>query len=91
MLVDGIIVEDRVNELSRRHCGVDPVQEAREFPKAMTRHTLPDNRAVENVERRRQQGGRAILMCHASLCRRTRALHRQAELGAVEHPCPCQG
>ena len=52
MLMDGIIVVDRVNELSRRHRGLDPVQEAKEFLVAMARHALPDDGAVENIELR---------------------------------------
>jgi hypothetical protein len=83
MLVDGIIVEDRVDQLSRRHGGFDPVQEAEEFLVAMARHALPDHRAVENIERR-EQGGRVIadvVMRHGA---GPAALYRQAGLGAVE-------
>ena len=83
MLVDGIIVEDRVNELSRWHRGLDPVQEAEEFLMAMARHALPDDRAVENIERR-EQGGRAITDVVVDHGAGAPTLHRQAGLSAVE-------
>ena len=83
MLVDGIIVEDRVDQLSGRHRGLDPVQKAEEFLVAMARHALADDRAVENVERR-EQGGRAIADVIVRHRAGAAALHRQAGLGTVK-------
>src|SRR5271155_257382 len=44
MLVDGVVVEDGMDELAGWHCGLDPVQEADEFLVAMARHALADGR-----------------------------------------------
>jgi hypothetical protein len=59
VLVDGVVVEDRVNELAGWHRGLDPVQKTDEFLMVMTRHALAYHRALEDVERR-EQGGRAV-------------------------------
>jgi hypothetical protein len=56
MLVDGVVVEDRVDQLAGRHRGLDPVQETDEFLVAMARHALADDRAVEDIECREQRG-----------------------------------
>ena len=79
MLVDGIIVEDRVDQLAGRHRGLDPVEEADEFLMAMARHALADDRAVEDIERREQRGRAVadVIMGHRS---GPALLHRQARL-----------
>ena len=59
MLVDGIIVKDRMDQFAGRHRGLDPVQKTDEFLMAMTRHALPNDAAVEDIERCKQRG-RAI-------------------------------
>jgi hypothetical protein len=51
MLVDGVVVEDGMDELASRDSGLDPVQETDEFLMAVARHALADDRAVENIER----------------------------------------
>src|SRR5271170_2167688 len=56
MLVDGVIVEDGMDQLAGWHRRLDPVEEADEFLMAMTRHALPDHAAVEDIECREQRG-----------------------------------
>ncbi len=54
MLVDGVIVEDRVDQFAGWHRGLDPVQKTDEFLVAVARHTLADDTAVEDIECREQ-------------------------------------
>ena len=56
MLVGGVVVEDRVHQLSGRHGGLDAVQKADELLVAMTRHALADHCAIKDIERRKQRG-----------------------------------
>ena len=56
VLVDGVVVEDRMDELASRDSGLDAVQKTDEFPMAVARHALADDRAVENIECREQRG-----------------------------------
>ena len=83
LLVGDVIVEDDMNGLVVRHLALDAVQEADELLMAMALHVLPDDRAIQHVERG-EQGRRAV----ALVVMRHRAgaplLHRQAGLGAVE-------
>ena len=83
MLVDGIVVEDRVDQLAGRHRGLDPVEEADEFLMAMARHALADDGAVEDIERREQRRRAVadVIMGHRS---GPALFDRQARLGAVE-------
>ena len=83
MLVGGVVVEDHVDHLARRHRPFDRVQEAQELLVAMTRHAAADDRAVEHVEGGEQRGRAVALVVvghRAGLAR----LERQARLGAVE-------
>ena len=83
VLVGGIVVEDGVHQLARRHGRLDAVEEADELLVPVTLHALADDRAVQDVQGREQRGRAMsdIVMGH-----RTGAalLHRQAGLGAVE-------
>ncbi len=55
----GVIVEDHVDHLSGGDFGFDDVEKADELLMAMTLHAAPDDRALQDVERRKQRG-RAI-------------------------------
>ena len=83
MLVGGVVVEDRVHQLSGRHGGLDAVQKADELLVAMPRHALADHCAVQHIERRKQRRRAVpeVIMGHRPS---PPLLHRQARLGAVE-------
>ena len=83
MLLGGIIVEDRVDQLAGGDWRFDPVEETDEFLMAMARHALADDGAVEDIERREQRGRAVadVIMGHRSS---PALLDRQARLGAVE-------
>ena len=61
MLVDGVVVENGVNELTGRDVALDRVEEADEFLVTMTLHVAPDDRTVEHVERG-EQGCRSVAL-----------------------------
>src|SRR3970282_1339404 len=50
MLVDGVVVEDDVDDLTDRHFGFDRVQEPNELLMPMALHVAADDGSVENVE-----------------------------------------
>ena len=83
MLMDGVVVEDRVNDLADRNFCLDGVEETDELLMAVTLHVAADDRAVEDIEggEQRRRAMAFVIMRH-----RTGAalLHRQARLGAVE-------
>jgi hypothetical protein len=83
MLVDSVIVEDRVDQFAGWDGGLDPVQKTDEFLVAVARHALADDTAVEDIECR-EQGGRAITDVVVRHCAGAPTLHRQAGLSAVE-------
>jgi len=83
VLVGGIVIEDRVNELAGRHGGLDAVEETDEFLVAMARHALADHRAVEDIQRSEQRG-RAVPDIIVGHRPGPTFLHRQTRLGAVE-------
>ena len=56
MLVNGVVVEDRMDEFAGRHRGLDTVEETDELLVAMARHALADHGAVEDIERGEQRG-----------------------------------
>ena len=81
--MDGVIVEDHVNELSGRHLRLNGIQEADELLVPMALHTSADDLAFEHVESSEQRRCAVALVV---VGHRTGAtfLHRQAGLGAVE-------
>ena len=83
MLMDGVVVENRVNDLADRNFCLDGVEETDELLMAVTLHVAADDRAVEDIEggEQRRRAMPFVIMRH-----RTGAalLHRQARLGAVE-------
>ena len=78
-----VIVEDHVDGLVRRHLALDAVEEADELLMAVALHVLPDDRSIQNVERREQRG-RAVAFVVMGHGAGAALLHRQAGLGAVE-------
>ena len=69
--------------LVRRHLALDAVEEADELLMAVALHVLPDDRSIQNVERREQRG-RAVAFVVMGHGAGAALLHRQAGLGAVE-------
>ena len=82
-LVDGVIVEDRVNELAGWHRGLDPVQETDEFLMPVALHAAADDLAFEYVEGGEQRG-RAVALIVVRHGPQAAGLQRQARLRAVE-------
>src|SRR5262249_52595834 len=83
MVVGGVVVDDDVDDLARRHLCLDGVEEADELLMAVALHTAADDLALEHVEsgEERRRAVADVVVRHgfeASL------LHRQARLGAVE-------
>ena len=79
VLVGGVVVEDRVDGLSRGDLALDGVQKADEFLMPMTLHIAADHRSVEDVHGR-EQGRRTVplvVMGHGS---GAAFFHRQAGL-----------
>ncbi len=54
MLMGGVVVEDRVNDLAGGNLALDGVEEADEFLMAMALHVAADHGSVENVQRRKE-------------------------------------
>src|SRR5215212_4645284 len=83
MLVDGIVVENDVDDLTDRHLRLDGVQKSNEFLMTMTLHVAADDRAVEDVEcgEQRRCAVPFVVVCHGS---QPALLQWQARLGAIE-------
>src|SRR6476660_8514805 len=56
VLVDGIVVHDRVYDLAGRDCCLDGVEKADEFLMTVALHAATEHRAVEHVQGRKQRG-----------------------------------
>src|SRR6476619_1918502 len=56
VLVDGIVVHDRVYDLAGRDCCLDGVEKADEFLMTVALHAAAEHRAVEHVQGRKQRG-----------------------------------
>src|SRR5262249_45424712 len=50
MLVGGVVVDDHVDDLARRHFGLDGIEETDELLMAVALHTAADDLALEHVE-----------------------------------------
>ena len=70
LLVRRVIVEDHVDGLVRGHLALDAVEEADELLMAVALHVLPDDRSIQNVERREQRGRAVAFVVYGSWCRR---------------------
>ena len=61
MLVSGVVVDHRLNQLAGRNVTLDGVEEADELVMPMTLHAASDHGAVEHVEGGEQRGGAVAL------------------------------
>ena len=59
VLVGGVVVEDHVHGLARRHLGFNGVEKADEFLMPVALHVAVDYRAIQHVQRG-EQGGDAV-------------------------------
>ncbi len=62
MLMDGVVVEDNVDQLAGRNRRFDGVEEADELLMAVTLHVAADDGSVEDIERSEQGGGAMALV-----------------------------
>jgi hypothetical protein len=84
MLVDGIVVEDRMDDgLTGGNGALDSIEEADELLMPMALHIAADHGSVEDVHRRKQRRRSMafVVVGHRS---GPAFLHRQARLGSVE-------
>ena len=66
MLVRGVIVEDRMDQLAGRRFALDGIEETDEFAVSVALHAAADHPSIEHAERGKQGGGAVtlIVMCH---------------------------
>ena len=83
VLVDGVVVEDGVDDLAGRDLRLDGVEEADELLMPVALHAAADDLAFEHVERR-EQGRGAVALIIVGHGAAAAWLQRQARLGAVE-------
>src|SRR6516162_1976666 len=83
MLVSGVVVDDHVDDLARRHFGLDGIEETDELLMAMALHTAADDLALEHVESGKERGCAVadVVVRHGA---EPPLLHRQAGLGVIE-------
>src|SRR5215510_6046778 len=83
MLVGGIVVEYRMDQLAGRDFALDGIEEADEFAVAVALHAAPDHRPVKHAERG-EQGCRAVALVVVRHGLATTRFDRQPGLGAIE-------
>ena len=83
MLVSAVVIEDHVDDLARRHFGLDGVEEADELLVPMALHAAPDHLAFQDVEGGKQRR-RAVPFVVMGDRPAASLLQRQPRLGAVE-------
>jgi hypothetical protein len=83
MLVRGIVIEHRMDQLAGWHLTFDGIEKADEFEVAMALHAAADHRAVEHAKCG-EQGGRAMPFVIVRHGLTASGLDRQTRLGAVE-------
>jgi hypothetical protein len=83
MLVDGVVVEDRVDCLAGGDLAFDGVEKANELLMPVALHVAPDDGSVEHVHGGEQRG-RAVPLVVVGHGSGAALLQRQAGLGAVE-------
>src|SRR4029077_12290137 len=83
MLVGGIVIEHRMDQLAGWHLTLDGIQETDEFAVAEALHATTDHPSVEQAEGGEQSGGAMpfVLVGHGLTAS---GLDRQTRLGAVE-------
>ena len=83
VLVDGVVVEDRVNDFANGNLLLDGVKKANELLMAVALHVAADDLAVEYVHRRKQ-GRRPVALIVVGHGSGPALLDRQARLRSVE-------
>jgi hypothetical protein len=83
MLVGGVVVEHRVDQLAGRDLALDGIEETDELAVAVALHTAADHRPVEHAERG-EQGGGAMALVIVGQGLAAPWFDRQSGLGAVE-------
>ena len=68
MLVRRVVVEHDVDELAGWDLTLDSVHETDELLMPMSLHVLPDDRAVQDIERREQRRGAVALVIMGRPC-----------------------
>jgi hypothetical protein len=79
----GVIVNDQMEIEISWGLIIDQLEKTQKFSMPMARHTSPDNRAIQHVQRRKQGRG-AISLVVVGHGAGTPLLHRQPWLGAIE-------
>jgi len=79
MLVDGVVVDDGVDDFAGRDMCFDGIEKANELLMAMALHVAADDGPVEHIQGREQRGGAVafVVVRHGS---GAAFLHRQARL-----------
>ncbi len=85
VLVDGVVVQDGVDDLASRNLRLDGVQEADELLMAVALHAVADDLALQHVECG-EQGGRAVALVVVGHGPGPALLQRQSRPGAVQGP-----
>src|SRR6516162_3154129 len=83
MVVGGVVVDDDVDDLARRHLRLDGVEEADELLMAVALHAAPDDLTFKHVESG-EECGRAVADVIVRHGAEPPLLHRQAGLAAIE-------
>ena len=83
MLMGGVVIGDRVDQLPGRNRPLDSVEEANGLLVPVSLHAAADDRAIQDVQRGEQRGG-AVPLVVMGHCAGASLLHRQPGLGAVE-------
>jgi hypothetical protein len=83
VLVDGIVVEDGMDDLARRDLRLDGVEEPDELLMPVALHAATDDLALEHVEGG-EQGGRAVALVVVGHGPSAALLQWKARLGAVQ-------
>ena len=83
MLVSGVVVDHRLDQLAGWDVALDSVEEADELVMSMTLHAVPDHSAVEDVQggEQRRRAMALIVVGHGAAAA---GLQRQPRLEAVE-------
>ena len=70
LLVDGVVVEDDVDDLAGRDLCLNGVEEADDLLMPVALHAAPEHGAIEDVEGGEQGGGAVALVVNGSWSRR---------------------
>ena len=82
-VVGVIVVDDQMKLVGRGQLSMEPLQKPKKLLRPMARHTLGDDRSVEDVQRGEERG-RPVPLVVVRQRSRPALLHRQARLRPVE-------